>query len=70
VSAALMAEVAAKAGVANTAGVASKTAARLILAAERAARHDSAPMVFPQPYYDFTNRIPGVVAGCDADAST
>src|SRR6202022_4723673 len=43
VSAALMSDVPANAGVAN------EIVARLIVAADLAARHDSAPMVFPQP---------------------
>jgi len=46
VSAALMVEVSAKAGVAN------KMIARLIGAADVAARHECAPMVFPPACYD------------------
>jgi hypothetical protein len=51
VSAALISEVAAKAGVAGN-----EIAATLNDAASRAARNDSAPMVFPQP--DFMDRMP------------
>jgi hypothetical protein len=62
VSAALTVEVSAKAGVAN------KIVARLIPAADHAARHNSAHGISPADY-DFTNRISGVVAGCDGSAA-
>jgi hypothetical protein len=47
------------------AGVANKIVARLIGAADFAARHDSAPIEFPQPDMIVINRTLGIVAGCD-----
>jgi len=59
VSAALISDVPARAGVANP-----KIAATLNGAASLAARNDSAPMEFPQPDLVYGSRS-GAVAGCD-----
>jgi hypothetical protein len=59
----LMVEVAAKAGVANKRSVANKTVARPIPAAERAARHSSGPMVFPQPIMILRTAFPASLPG-------